>query len=86
MKTLAAAVLLVALTGCSSTATDTALKPAPRPVSGKALPFAPPPPTMSAEEGMLCAADIRHCTEGGSVSRNAAKACAFDPCPGETQH
>jgi hypothetical protein len=86
MKVLAAAVLLVALTGCSSTATDTAGKPAPKPVPGKALPFAPPPPTMPEHEGVLCADDVKLCSGGASVSRNAAKACAFDPCPGETQH
>lgn len=86
MKVLAAAVLLVALAGCSSTATVTATKPAPKPVPDKALPFAPPPPMMSEQEGVLCADDVKLCPGGGSVSRNAAKACAFDSCPGETQH
>jgi hypothetical protein len=85
MKMLAAAVLLVALTACASTGTATAAKPASQPASGKALPFAPPPPSMSVEEGIMCAADVRQCADGSSVSRNAAKACAFDPCPGETQ-
>lgn len=86
MKALAAAVLLVALAGCSSTAMDTPAQSAPKPVPGKALPFAPPPPAMSEQAGIVCAADVRHCPGGGNVSRNAAKACAFDPCPGETQH
>ena len=47
---------------------------------------APPPPEISAQEGALCAADVKLCPRGGSVSRNLAKACAFDPCPGEAAH
>lgn len=83
MKALAAALLLAALTACSPTGMDTAAKPHPQSVSGKALPFAPPPPSMP-EEGAVCAADVKQCADGSTVSRNATQDCAFDRCPGES--
>jgi len=30
-----------------------------------------------------CPADVNQCTDGSYVSRNPAKGCAFNPCPGE---
>ena len=83
MKPLAAGVLLATLTVCGSVGADAPAKPRSRTASAKTLPFAPPPPPISEEEGVLCAADVKQCPDGSTVSRNAAKACEFDPCPGE---
>lgn len=83
MKALVTALLLAALTACSSTGMDTAAPPHPKPVSGKALPFAPPPPSMP-EEGTECAADVKQCADGSTVSRNVTQDCAFDRCPDES--
>ncbi len=80
MKARVAAFLLAALTGCGSTGMDTAAKPHSQPVAGKALPFAPPPPSMP-EEGAVCAADMKQCADGSTVIRNATQDCAFDRCP-----
>ncbi len=54
------------------------------PAKNRELPPAPPPPAM-AEEGGSCAADVRQCPDGSFVSRNPAKGCAFDACPGENK-
>lgn len=53
------------------------------PVKSRELPPAPPPPAM-ADEGGACAADVRQCPDGSFASRNPARGCAFDACPGET--
>lgn len=75
-RTLLVLACLVALGGCGAGGTREA---APR-----KLPPAPPPPAMQ-EEGGACAADVRQCPDGSFVSRNPAKACAFDACPGEAK-
>jgi hypothetical protein len=82
MKALAAAVLLLSLGACGAVGADAAAKPAPHPVAGKPLLYAPPPPPLP-DEGAVCAEDIRLCADGSTVSRNPAKGCAFDPCPGD---
>ena len=82
MKALAAAMLLFTLGACSSGGVDSTAKPAPNVVAGKPLPLAPPPPPMP-DEGIACASDVKQCPGGSYVSRNPAKGCAFDPCPGE---
>ena len=46
-----------------------------------ALPEAPPPPTV-ADEPLMCTMDAKLCPDGSYVSRNPAKGCAFNPCPG----
>jgi hypothetical protein len=35
------------------------------------------------DEAGSCPADVNQCTDGSYVSRNPAKGCAFNPCPGE---
>ncbi|MGV8992294.1 MAG: hypothetical protein ACOH1Q_12920 [Thiobacillus sp.] len=81
IKVLAAAALAITLAACS--APDT-----PKPVrssGGKvALPPAPPPPLV-ADDRIMCTADVKACSDGSFVSRNANKGCAFARCPGETQ-
>jgi PBP1b-binding outer membrane lipoprotein LpoB len=73
------AIALLALTlvlgACSTGLPET--KPAP-----KALPYAPPPPALL-DEGAACAADVRLCADGSTVSRTGM-ACAFAACPGAT--
>lgn len=54
------------------------------PAKSRELPPAPPPPAMQ-EEGGACAADVRQCPDGSFVSRNPARGCAFDACPGENK-
>ncbi|MHB1083487.1 MAG: hypothetical protein ACYCZA_01395 [Thiobacillus sp.] len=82
MKALAAALSLAAMTACSSAGMDTAARPHPKTVSAKALPFAPPPPSIP-EAVAVCAADVKQCANGSTVSRNTTLDCAFDRCPGE---
>lgn len=72
-KILAAAALLLMLAACGTF-------PAP-PVAGKAAPAGPPPPPMP-DDPIVCAADVRQCPDGSTVSRNPARGCAFAPCPG----
>jgi len=74
MKALIGMVCLLALGACNAGTT------APSP-SRPPLPAAPPPP-MPDEVG-LCPADVNQCTDGSYVSRNPARGCAFNPCPGE---
>ena len=81
-KALVAAVLLVALSACGSVGTDPSAKPASKGGAGKTLPFAPPPPAISEAEGLACAADVKQCPDGSTVSRNPAQDCAFNACPG----
>ena len=75
MKALIGMVCLLALAACN---TDTT---APSP-SRPPLPAAPPPPPMPDEVGS-CPADVNQCADGSYVSRNPARSCAFNPCPGE---
>jgi hypothetical protein len=82
MKGLAAVGCLLALGACSTGAGDMATQPVARSI--KALPFAPPPPPLS-DEGGACSADVKQCADGSYVSRNPARDCAFNACPGETQ-
>jgi hypothetical protein len=35
------------------------------------------------DEGIVCAADVKQCPDGSTVSRDPARGCAFNPCPGE---
>lgn len=84
MKAFVAAVLLLSLAGCGSVGADTQ-KPARSPASGKvALPPAPPPPPFT-DDRRVCPADIKLCSDGSAVSRNADNGCAFNACPGETK-
>jgi len=84
MKALVAAAMLVSLAGCGATGAESQ-KPARTPASGKvALPPAPPPPPLP-DDSIVCPADVKLCTDGSYVSRNAAQGCAFKPCPGATQ-
>ena len=76
MKALAALPLLCALTACA------AAGPAQKPASAKPpLPYAPPPPSLSADAALVCPADVQACPDGGTVGRNPARDCAFDACP-----
>jgi hypothetical protein len=75
MKALIGMVCLLALCACNADTT------APSP-SHPPLPAAPPPPPMPDEAGS-CPADVNQCTDGSYVSRNPARGCAFNPCPGE---
>jgi len=77
MKTLVAVLLMAMLGACSSGGAE----PAVPPKAGKPLPYAPPPPPMP-EEGIVCPADVMQCPDGRFVSRNPARGCAFDACPG----
>ena len=74
-KALIGMVCLLALGACNADTT------APSP-SHPPLPAAPPPPPMPDEAGS-CPADVNQCADGSYVSRNPAKGCAFNPCPGE---
>jgi hypothetical protein len=73
MRTLAVTLLLFTLGACGSVGAQ--------PVSGKALPPAPPPPPMS-DEPLVCPTDVKQCPGGRFVSRNPANECVFDACPG----
>jgi hypothetical protein len=42
----------------------------------------PPPPTPG--DAIVCPADVRQCPDGSYVSRDPARGCAFNACPGET--
>lgn len=64
--------LTFVLGACSAGLPET--KPA-----AKALPYAPPPPALL-DEGAACAADVRLCADGSTVSRTAPK-CEFSACP-----
>lgn len=75
MRALGAAALLLMLGACGASQV---------PAKNGELPPAPPPPAMQ-EEGGACAADVRQCPDGSFVSRNPAKGCAFDACPGENK-
>ena len=84
MKAFVATVLLLNLAACSSMGADTSSPPG-TPVSGKAtLPPVPPPPPIP-DDRIVCPADVKLCADGSYVSRDAAKKCAFKPCPGETK-
>jgi hypothetical protein len=72
-RALVAGMLLLMLSACGTTF--------PQPVSSKPSPPGPPPPPMP-EDTILCAADVRLCPDGSTVSRNPAKGCAFNACPG----
>ena len=72
IRFLVAASLLLMLGACGASL----------PVAGKPAPAGPPPPPMP-DEGIACAADVRLCSDGSYVSRNPAKNCTFDLCPGE---
>jgi hypothetical protein len=85
IKPFAAAMLLVILVASGQVGADVSAKPASRPTSGKALPFAPPPLPMP-EVVAACAADVKPCPDGSTVSRNPANDCTFDACPGESKH
>ncbi|MDQ1316014.1 MAG: hypothetical protein QG662_2123 [Pseudomonadota bacterium] len=76
-RALVAGMMLLMLSACGATA--------PQPVSGKPSPAGPPPPPMP-EDAILCTADVRLCPDGSTVSRNPAKGCAFNACPGAIGH
>jgi len=82
MKAFLAAVLLLMMTACNPVM-DTPAHSTSKPATGKPLPYAPPPPPMP-DEGVACAADVGPCADGSTVTRNPAKSCTFDPCPGGT--
>lgn len=84
IKILTAALLLVSLTACNSNGADSGTQPAAKAATGRTLPAAPPPPEMKEEMG-ACIADVKQCADGSFVSRDAAKNCAFKPCPGESK-
>ena len=69
IRALAAAMLLLTLAACGT--------PQPR----KAAPAGPPPPPLP-EEPLVCPAEVRQCPDGSFVSRNPARDCEFDACPG----
>ena len=68
---LAAAALLLMLAACGTS-------PAP-PAAGKPSPAGPPP---MPDDPIVCTADVKQCPDGSTVSRNPARGCAFEPCPG----
>jgi len=73
--------LLASLSACGP-----ALTAKPKPAPGDpARPFAPPPPPL-ADDAIMCPADAQLCADGSYVSRNPAKGCAFNPCPGDIPH
>ena len=76
-----AAALLVTLSACGSVGAESSAKSASKGGAGKTLPFAPPPPAISEAEGLACAADVKQCPDGSTVSRNPAQDCAFNACP-----
>ncbi|MHB8759415.1 MAG: hypothetical protein ACYC5S_04740 [Thiobacillus sp.] len=80
MKALAAAMLAASLAACASRGGEAA---ASRPAAAKPLPYAPPPPSLP-EADRMCTQDARQCPDGSYVGRNAARGCAFNPCPGDT--
>lgn len=81
IRLLAVAVMSVSLAGCAAPGSDSS-SPARQPAAGKrALPEAPPPPTV-AEDALMCTADAKRCADGSYVSRNPNNGCAFNPCPG----
>ena len=77
----AAVLLAVTLGGCGATSA-TQPSPNPQPPSAAAPAPVPPPPPLE-EDVKLCPADVKRCPDGSWVSRNPARDCAFDPCPGE---
>lgn len=76
MRALAAMALLLAVAGCGASQLT--------PPHTRELPPAPPPPALP-RDTIVCPADVRQCPDGRFVSRNPARGCAFDACPGETQ-
>jgi hypothetical protein len=84
MKALVAVLLLATLGACSSGGADTVVRPEVLPKAGKPSPYAPPPPPMP-DEGIACAADVMQCPDGRFVSRNPARDCAFNACPGASK-
>lgn len=74
IRFLVAASLLLMLGACS---------PLPvQPAAGKPSPAGPPPPPMP-DDRIVCPADVKLCPDGSYVSRDPARGCAFNPCPGE---
>jgi len=73
IKFLVAASLLLMLVACSPIPVQT--------VARKPSPAGPPPPPMP-DDGIVCAADVKLCPDGSTVSRNPARGCAFNPCLG----
>jgi hypothetical protein len=76
--------LLLALTGCGS-ASEAARQPAPAESTATSVPAAPvpPPPPIAEEDAIVCPADVKLCPDGSYVSRDPARRCEFDRCPGE---
>lgn len=79
IRFVSALALASSLVACAAPAGPSA---PPAPGSGKpALPKAPPPPVV-ADDPVMCTMDAKLCPDGSYVSRNPAKGCAFNACPG----
>ena len=79
IRALAAAMLLLTLAACGTPQPGSATGHAEKP--RKAAPAGPPPPPLP-EEPLVCPAEPRQCPDGSFVSRNPARDCEFDACPG----
>ena len=40
-----------------------------------------PPPIVDGEDMVACSQDVRECTDGSFVSRDAKIGCEYEPCP-----
>lgn len=78
IKRLSALALLLMLGACGPGAPVSPPSPATQPP-----PAAPPPPPMPGDD-VVCPADVKECPDGSYVSRDPARRCAFNPCPGES--
>ncbi len=81
---LALALALTGLAACSTPKSEPAAVAQPA-KPGVAAPAAPPPGAAAAPRGepLMCTMDARRCPDGSYVSRNAARNCEFNPCPGK---
>ncbi|MCA1978587.1 MAG: hypothetical protein LDL19_05055 [Thiobacillus sp.] len=75
MRILVLVPLLFALAACGASS------PQPAAPVKKASPAGPPPPSLPADDLLVCPADVQACPNGSFVSRNPAKGCTFDACP-----
>jgi len=80
LRALTVTLLMLALSACGTEVSTQTSAPS----QGASVPAAPvpPPPPIPEEDAIVCPADVQLCPDGSYVSRNPARRCAFDPCPG----